>query len=135
MVIGRGLFVPLGWMVVFGVLASPVLVICLGITSLMMRRPPGRELTAVQAWAQIAMWAAMFGFGLTCVDGGDSGTTGSVLTTFFGDGSGVETLSGLLWYGCIAAGIVAWFVLLITLSRRPAATPLPQQPYPYPPTP
>ncbi|MDF3338581.1 hypothetical protein P3H80_14180 [Mycolicibacterium septicum] len=132
MVIGRGLFAQLGWMVVFGVLASPVLALCLVMTSRMMRKPPGRELTSGQAWAQIVLWSAMFVFGLACVDGGDSGTFPSILMRLVGEGPAMETVSNLLWAASVLTGVAAWFVLLTKLTRGVAVAPPAQQSYPYP---
>lgn len=133
MVIGRGLFAQLGWMVVFGVLASPVLAPCLVATSRMMRKQPGGELTSGQAWAQVILWASMFVFGLACVDGGDSpGAFPSILMKVIGDGPPMETVSNLLWAGSVVVGVAAWFVLLTKLTRGLAVPPPAQQPYPYP---
>ncbi|WP_454791577.1 hypothetical protein [Mycolicibacterium lutetiense] len=132
MVIGRGLLAQLGWMVVFGVLASPVLALCLVATSRLMRKQPGRELTSGQAWAQITLWSSMFVFGLACVDGGDSGTFPSILMKVIGEGPRMETVSNLLWAGSVIVGIAAWFVLLTKLTRGLAVPPPAQQPYPYP---
>lgn len=133
MVIGRGLFVQLGWMVVFGVLAAPWLALCLVFTSRLMRKQPGRELTSGQAWAQVILWASMFVFGLACVDGGDSpGAFPSVLMKVIGDGPRMETVSNLLWAGSVIVGVAAWFVLLTKLTRGAAVPPPTQPPYPYP---
>ncbi len=132
MVIGRGLFAQLGWMVVFGVLASPVLALCLVATSRMMRKQPGRELTSGQAWAQIIVWSSMFGFGLFCADGGDSGTFPSILMKLLGEPPWSETVSLLLWWACVFAGPVAWFVLMSKLTRGLALAQPAQPPYPYP---
>ncbi|WP_166906058.1 hypothetical protein [Mycobacterium sp. DL440] len=138
MVIGRGLFVQLGWMVVFGVLAAPWLALCLVATSRMMRKLPGGELTSGQAWAQVILWSAMFVFGLACVDGGDSpGAFPSILMKVIGDGPRMETFSNLLWAGSVIVGVAAWFVLLTKLTRARAVPPPVQQQYlhpGYPPT-
>ncbi|KLI04363.1 hypothetical protein ACT17_31550 [Mycolicibacterium conceptionense] len=133
MAIGRGLFVPLGWMTVFVVLVSPLLVICLVITTRQMHRLPDRELTSGAARAHVVLWSAMFLFGLTCVDGGDSGPTYSVLMKVLGRAPGAETANSVLWTCSIIAGPVAWFVLQSRLSRSLATTPPPHAPgYPGP---
>lgn len=133
MVIGRGLFAQLGWMVVFGVLAAPWLALCLVATSRMMRKLPGRELTSGQAWAQVILWVSMFVFGLACVDGGDSPDAfPSVLMKVIGEGPRMETVSSLLWAASVVVGVAAWFVLLTKLTRGLALAQPPQPPYPYP---
>ncbi|MFV8245378.1 hypothetical protein [Mycolicibacterium peregrinum] len=133
MVIGRGLFVQLGWMVIFGVLAAPWLALCLVFTSRLMRKQPGKEITSGQAWAQVILWASMFVFGLACVDGGDSpGAFPSVLMKVIGDGPRMETVSNLLWAGSVIVGVAAWFVLLTKLTRGAAVPPPTQPPYPHP---
>lgn len=129
MAVGRGLFVPLGWMTVFVVLVSPVLLICLTMTTRMIRHLPGRELTPGQTRAQIVVWSAMLGFGVFCADGGDSSTTSSILMKLLGEPSWSETVSMLLWWGCVFAGPVAWCVLYSKLSRSIASATQTQQPY------
>ncbi|WP_273734815.1 hypothetical protein [Mycolicibacterium septicum] len=132
MAVGRGLFVPLGWMMVFVILCSPVLVLSLVATTRMMRRLPGPELTSGQAWAQIVVWSAMFGFGLFGADGGDSGTTPSILMKLLGERPWAETVSLLLWWSCVFVGPAAWFVLLSKLTKGLAVAAQPQQPHPQP---
>ncbi|MUL66688.1 hypothetical protein BOO86_19605 [Mycobacterium sp. CBMA 234] len=132
MAVGRGLFAPLGWMTVFAVLVSPVLLIFLWMTTRMIRQLPGRELTAGQTRAQVTVWTAMFGFGVFCADGGDSGTTASILMKLLGEPSWSETVSMLLWWGCVIAGPVAWCVLFSKLSRSLALAQQARQPDPYP---
>lgn len=130
MAVGRGLFVPLGWMTVFVILVSPVLALCLWATTRLMHQRGRRELTSGQAWAQIVLWAAMLVFGLACVDGGDSGPTTSVLMRMLGPGT--ETASELLYTASVFVGIGAWIVLHGKLTKDIAAAPPAQQPYPYP---
>ncbi|WP_441957671.1 hypothetical protein [Mycolicibacterium houstonense] len=132
MAIGRGLFVPLGWITVFVILASPALLICLTVTTKMMRRLPSPGVTTAQARAQVVVWSAMFGFGLFSVDGGDSGTFPSILMALLGEPPWSETVSLLLWWACVFAGPMAWFVLLTRLTRGRAVTAPPAPPYPYP---
>ena len=129
MAIGRGVFAPLGWMTVFVVLVSPALLICLTMTTKMIRQLPGRELTPAQTRAQVTVWAAMFGFGVFCADGGDSGTTSSILMKLLGEPSWSETVSLALWSACVIAGPVAWCVLFSKLSRGLAPA---QPPFPHP---
>ncbi|GAA2437509.1 hypothetical protein [Mycolicibacterium llatzerense] len=129
MAIGRGLFVPLGWIALFTIFFSPLLLACLLATTRMIRRLPGRDLTVGQTRAQVALWSAMFGFGLFAPDGGDGPTYPSILMKLLGEPSWSETVSGLLWWGCIIAGPVAWCVLFSKLTKGLAAV----QP-PYPPT-
>ncbi|TDK92951.1 MULTISPECIES: hypothetical protein [Mycobacteriaceae] len=127
MAIGRGVLAPLGWMTVFVVLVSPALLICLTMTTRMIRQLPGRELTPAQTRAQVTVWSAMFGFGVFCADGGDSGTTSSILMKLLGEPSWSETVSLALWSACVIAGPVAWCVLFAKLSgsRAPAQPPFP----------
>lgn len=132
MAIGRGLFVPLGWMTVFVVLASPFVLISLAATTRLMRRLPERELTSGQARAQVVVWSAMFGFGLFGADGGDSGSFPSILMKLLGERPWTEIVSLLLWWGCVFVGPAAWFVLLTKLTRGVAVAPPAQPPYPYP---
>jgi hypothetical protein len=120
MVFGRGLFVPLGWMMLFGVLASPILALCLWSTTQMMRKPPGRVLTTAQASAQLILWLAMFGFGFTLVDANDNPGGQSVLTKLLGGGSTTENVSNLLWLACSIVGVVAWIVLQNRLTADAA---------------
>ncbi|MBU9766401.1 hypothetical protein FR943_21470 [Mycobacterium sp. TNTM28] len=132
MAVGRGLFVPMGWMTVLIVLASPVLVLCLVITTRQIHRLRG-ELTSGQAGAQLVLWSAMFGFGLFLADGGDSGTFPSILMKLLGEPPWGETVSMFLWWCCVFAGPVAWFVLQSRLARSlGAATPAPHPTHPYP---
>ncbi|OBC02368.1 hypothetical protein A5784_15740 [Mycobacterium sp. 852013-50091_SCH5140682] len=133
MVVGRGLFVPMGWMALFGVLASPILLFLLWLTTRMMRQRGRRELTSGQAWAQIVLWAAMLVFGLACVDGGDSPTPfPSVLMKLLGEGPAMKTVSGVLFAASVFVGIGAWIVLHGKLTRDIATAQPAQQPYPYP---
>ncbi|MEN4447590.1 hypothetical protein ACJH6J_24360 [Mycobacterium sp. SMC-18] len=132
MAVGRGLFVQLGWMTVFVVLVSPVLLICLTMTTRMIRQLPGRELTPAQTRAQVAVWSAMFGFGVFCADGGDSGTTSSILMKLLGEPSWSETVSELLWSACVIAGPVAWCVLFSKLTKGLAPVQPPHPPTGYP---
>jgi hypothetical protein len=130
MAVGRGLFVPLGWNTFFVIFASPVLAFLLWMTTRMMHQRGRRELTSGQAWAQIVLWAAMFVFGLACIDGGDSGPTFSILMRMFGPG--MKTASDVLYTASVIVGVVAWSVLHGKLYRDTEATPPPQQPYLYP---
>jgi len=114
--VGRGLFVPLGWLTLFGVLASPVVALCLWSTTRMMRRRSDPELTPAQTRLQLVLWFAMLGFGLTASDGGDSGATSSVLTHLLGGAHEVAAVSDWFAFGCLVTGVVAWIVLSSKLS-------------------
>lgn len=129
MAIGRGLFVPLGWIALFTIFFSPLLLACLLATTRMIRRLPGRDLTVGQTRAQVALWSAMFGFGLFAPDSGDGPPYPSILMKLLGEPSWSETVSGLLWLGCVIAGPIAWCVLFSKLTKGLAAV----QPQ-YPPT-
>ncbi|WP_458316967.1 hypothetical protein [Mycolicibacterium brisbanense] len=133
MIVGRGLFVPMGWMVFFGVLASPILLFLLWLTTRLMRERGRRELTSGQAWAQMVLWAAMLVFGLACVDAGDSPIPfPSVLMKMFGEGPGMKTVSDVLSAVSVFVGIGAWIVLHGKLTKDIATATAAQQPYPYP---
>lgn len=125
MIGGRALFIPSGLLVLLCVFVSPLLVICLVVTTRLMRRPPGRVLTSGQAWAQIVLWVSMFGFGFTCLDGGGDGISRSVLTKIAGGGPVVTTVSDLTCTASVVVGVVAWFVLHSKLSASPAHQPHP----------
>ena len=136
MVAGWGFFVPVGLGALFNILASPLLLICLVITGRMMRRPPGRVLTVGQVWAQLLLWLAMFGYGLTCSGRAGDGSTRSVLMKLVGAGAvgpGAETtmsnVNEVLGAVFVIGGIASWCVLFSKLTKGLA----PVQP-PYPPT-
>jgi len=119
--VGRSLFgVIAAWgffvMLVFG---GPVLVVCLGVTTLLMYAQPRRpgRLTPAQAWWQVLCWIAMALAGLTMVDLDDTGNTGSVLLKLFGATPAAESVSGALFWISAAAGAGAWVALLIALLR------------------
>ena len=139
MVAGWGFFVPVGLGSLFNILASPLLLICLVITGRMMRRPPGRVLTVGQVWAQLLLWLAMFGYGLTCSGRAGDGSTRSVLMKLVGaaavrpgEATAMSNVNELLGAVFVIGGIASWCVLFSKLSRSVAPAQPPQQPYPYP---
>lgn len=132
MAVGRGLFVPLGWMGLFAIFFSPVLLTCLLATTRMIRRLPGRNLTVGQTRAQVVLWSAMFGFGLFAPDSGDGPPFPSILMKLLGEPSWSETVSELLWSACVIAGPVAWCVLFSKLTKGLAPVQPPHPPTGYP---
>lgn len=116
---GRAIFgVEWGWtFIILMMTAVPLLVALLATTTVLAYRQPARpiRLTAGQAWAQLAVWAAMLAFGLAIVDFDDSDRTESLLSRWFGPGAlgASEVVAG------VSTGVaaVAWLTLLVLLIR------------------
>jgi len=142
MIFGPGLFTTLAWTAQVTLVASPIFLTCLTITTVLMfrqRRRPVR-LTSGQAWAQIACWAAMFTYGAALGDTDAMGTYESPLMKLFGGGETLRQFSALLWWISVFGGVIAWTVLLAKLlnqpdvrARPPQSPPLWQPPLQYPP--
>ena len=117
---GRVAFGVGGWfLLILLMTAVPLLLVGFLVTTILAFTQPGRprRLTPAQARAQWAVWAALFGAGLFCPDFGDTEDSAtSALTQLFGYSDGLYNLSfGLaLAFGGIA--VVAWVVLLVTLT-------------------
>ena len=76
-----------------------------------------RSLTVPQALAQVVTWLAVLVFGLSSVDFGDTeGSEASVLTRLLGSSPGLLDLSHALMLGSAALAVVAWLVLVGTLT-------------------
>jgi hypothetical protein len=72
----------------------------------------------------VALWAAMFGFGLFCPDFGDAPHSDlSLLTNVFGRSDALMSLTTTLTWVFLLAAVVLWAVLLglLTGRRRRAA--------------
>ena len=141
MIFGPGLFTTLAWTAQVTLLASPIFLTCLTITTVMMfrqRRRPVR-LTSGQAWAQIAGWAAMFTYGAALGDTDAMGSYESPLMKLFGGGKTLKQFSALLWWISVFGDVIAWTVLLAKLQgplyvcARPLQSPPWQPPPQYPP--
>ena len=89
-----------------------------------------RRLTTGQAWAHVAVWVGMFGFGLFSPDFGDTADSEiSALTQVFGRSDALLSLSYDLTFGFAGLTVVAWVVLMALLifarqERSPAASPV-----------
>jgi hypothetical protein len=118
MLFGRAIVMPLGWFTLFGLMASPIIALCLWSSTRTMRSRPDPVLTSAQARAQLVLWAAMFVFGFTVLDANDNPDDRSVLTTLW---SGGHAVSGWLSMGSIVVGVVAWIVLQQRLTADVAA--------------
>ena len=126
--IGRVVFGVGGWfLLIYLVSVVPVLLIGLLLTTILAytqdARP--RHLTRLQAFAQVATWAGMFGFGLFSPDFGDTEDSAtSVLTQAFGYSDALYDLSFTLTLAAGAFTVFAYAVLLGALifgRQEPAA--------------
>lgn len=115
--LGRAAFgVPWGWMfLILLFTAVPVLLILLGITTFLAFRQPVRRFTTRQAYAQVAIWAAMIVFGAAIADFDDDGHTESVLSHWFGPGM-LDAGQAIVTAAVVVAA-AAWIALLALLIR------------------
>ena len=84
-----------------------------------------RRLTTGQAWAHVAVWVGMFGFGLFSPDFGDTADSEiSALTQVFGRSDALLGLSYDLTFGFAGLTVVAWVVLmgLLIFARQEQVT-------------
>lgn len=85
-----------------------------------------RRLTTAQAWAQVVVWAGMFGFGLFSPDFGDTRDSEiSVLTQLFGRSDALLDLSYHLTIGAGIVAVLGWVVLmgLLVFARQQRPVP------------
>jgi hypothetical protein len=124
---GRLAFGVGGWfLVIYAFTVVPALLLGLLLTTILSFTQNGRPraLTRPQAWAQVAVWAGMFAFGLFSVDFGDTDDSEmSALTQVFGRSRDLLDLSYGLTLAAGAVTVAAWVVLLATLigGRRKAS--------------
>jgi hypothetical protein len=125
---GRLAFGAGGWFLVLMLGVLPFVALALLITTVMgfRRSSSPRSLTRTQAWAQLAVWAAMLGFGFFLVDFGDVDDSElSAFTQVVGRNDTTLSISWTLTGICAVATVVTWLVLLVLLiaqKRRAAAT-------------
>ncbi|MGZ8738867.1 MAG: hypothetical protein ACXWW7_17005 [Nocardioides sp.] len=123
---GRVFFGVGGWfLLIFMMTVVPVLLIGLLLTTVLAFTQPGRprSLTRPQAQAQLATWVGMFLAGAFVPDFGDTEESyTSLLTQLFGRSDALLDLSWTLMTVFAGASLVAWVILLVTLTggRRPA---------------
>lgn len=124
---GRLAFGVAGWfLVIYAFTVVPALLLGLLLTTILSFTQNGRPraLTRPQAWAQVAVWAGMFAFGLFSVDFGDTDDSEmSAITQVFGRSRDLLDLSYGLTLAAGAVTVAAWVVLLATLigGRRKAS--------------
>ncbi|KAA1424477.1 hypothetical protein FE697_000640 [Mumia zhuanghuii] len=117
---GRAFLGAGGWyLFIFTVTLVPLLVVALTLTcalSFTQRRSPDEgRLTLLQACLHVALWVALFMFGLCWVDFGDSGHGWSVLSVRLGGSKQDVDLSMGLALGAAAVAAVTWTALLGSL--------------------
>lgn len=130
--IGRVLFGVGGWMIlVYLMSVVPVLLIALLVTTVLALTQDGepgrpRELTRPQAQAQLGTWLGMLVFGAFSFDFGDTEDSDTaLLTQVFGDHGWAWTATLTIMATSALVTVVAWVVLLVTLTagRRRTAVP------------
>jgi len=116
---GRGILgSPLGWMVLFGLIAAPFVVIAMYIAPIIVVFDrDARAVRSTRVFYNIASWvtwAALLAMMLTLVDGGDAPPFGSVLSTWgmmssdasSGVFAGALLIAFLGWLGTITTAII-----------------------------
>ena len=125
---GRVAFGVGGWfLLIYLVTVVPALLLGLLASTVLAytQRERPRRLDRGQAWAQVAVWLGMFGFGLFSPDFGDtSDSEVSLLTQIFGRSDALLDLSYQLTIGAAVLTVIAWLVLMsrLVFARQRGST-------------
>lgn len=124
--IGRLVFGVGGWFMLILIPAVLVLAVMLLVTTVLALTQDGspKRLTGAQTTAQLLVWAGLFVLGAVMPDFGDTDDSArSLLTQVFGYSDSLYDTSFLLALVAAATSLVAWVVLLVTLTaaRRKVA--------------
>lgn len=116
---GRAIFgAPLGWLAAFGILLVPFVLLPMYLAPILVvfdrDARQTRRTRSMYNLASYILWAAFLVMMLTLVDGGDTGESGSVLSTWGVGDTGVSTtlftiaagVAGLAFLGQIISAIV-----------------------------